>query len=647
MKTSDRRKEQPSNWLLKNFLPILEKNTADVRQFADLIPHFLKIPVNTWGTVYEEFRKTCAEERKADGVYYTPEPIVDFIIENTVGKLCEGKTPAQVAGLKIIDPACGCGVFLIRAYQYLLNWHRDKYIEEYQAKGTEPKGLKTDTLNRNWQLTASEKKKILLNNIYGVDIDMIAVEMTKLSLLIKCVEGETNASIEITQKIFHEKVLPNIDSNIVAGNSLVDTDFYELDFDPQDEKKIKPMNWQHHFPAAMKQGGFDAVIGNPPWGQKAAKFDKIIRQYYAAHYPASMTGILDLFRFFIERALQLIPGGGLYAQVLPDIVLLKNYETTRKLILDTLTLRHIVHWGTPFAQCNIEVCTLIGKKESFGNKKTKNVRVVIHRKKQNVETRKMSQNVFRQLQGSKFNILLTEETLPLLQKWRQLRTFKEFFTVHEGIHTGNARELLFVPKKTDKHCRKLIFGRDEVQRYRLQWGGQWVHYTKDDFGKKQYANLGRKEFFETPKLIIRRTGDFVLACIDEENYYVSNNVFICLPKENSIDLYFFLGLLNSSLITWYYRNAHPQVGQLFPEIKINLINDFPVPDFQADSKTGRAIAKLAAQLVALYNEKADVRVSPQLYRIEEKIAYSEDKINALVYELYGLTKEEVVLVKGK
>ena len=201
------------------------------------------------------------EVRKAGGVYYTPQYIVDYIVQQTVGKLCEGKTINEIAKLKIVDPACGSGSFLLGAYQYLLNKHLELYNDM-------PAGKKREAmLTPDGNLTTAEKKRILLNNIYGVDIDRNAVEVTKLSLLLKCMEGETQASINTQMTFFHERVLPSLEKNIKSGNSLIDLDFYEgeFDFEPGAEKKIKPFSWQQAFPEVFKNGGFDAVIGNPPY----------------------------------------------------------------------------------------------------------------------------------------------------------------------------------------------------------------------------------------------------------------------------------------------------------------------------------------------------------------------------------------------
>ncbi len=237
---------------------------------------FSVLSVEILGSAYEQFlgkqikidkaHRAHIEEkpevRKAGGVYYTPQYIVEYIVKNTVGKLTENKTPKEISKIKIVDPACDSGSFLIGAYQYLLDWHKDYYTDN----GKVSKGTKGNPLTPDGHLTTSEKKRILLNNIFGVDIDVNAVEVTKLSLLLKCLEGETEASIASQIKLFNERVLSTLDSNIKDGNSLIDSDFYNTQLDFGDEKKIKPFNWKSGFPEVFKEKGFDVALGNPPWG---------------------------------------------------------------------------------------------------------------------------------------------------------------------------------------------------------------------------------------------------------------------------------------------------------------------------------------------------------------------------------------------
>lgn len=189
------------------------------------------------------------EVRKAGGVYYTPEYIVDYIVENTVGDKIKGKTPKEIANIKIVDPACGSGSFLIGAYKYLLNYHREYYSKQGKKKFL---GSKEDAITEDGELALWVKKQILINNIFGVDIDSNAVEVTKLSLLLKCMENETPASIMNNQSLFNERALPSLDENIKCGNSLIGNDFYSggdsLNIDIETKYKINCFDWEMEFP---------------------------------------------------------------------------------------------------------------------------------------------------------------------------------------------------------------------------------------------------------------------------------------------------------------------------------------------------------------------------------------------------------------
>ena len=138
------------------------------------------------------------EVKKAGGVYYTPEYIVEYIVKNTVGKALERKSLATASKLRIVDPACGSGSFLLNAYQFLLDW----YIEKYSKNPSKHKKVIYKINKNEWRLTTAERKRILLNNIYGVDIDVQAVEVTKLSLLLKVLEGETVKTIHQSIKLY-------------------------------------------------------------------------------------------------------------------------------------------------------------------------------------------------------------------------------------------------------------------------------------------------------------------------------------------------------------------------------------------------------------------------------------------------------------
>ncbi len=266
---------------------------------------FSEIPSDILGQVYERFlgkviRLTAGhqakveekpEVRKAGGVYYTPTYIVDYIVKNTVGKLLEGKTPKEIASLKILDPACGSGTFPLGAYQCLLDWHLNWYTNNDPEKWSRGKSPVIFHGEKGPALTTSEKKRILLNNIHGVDIDPQAVEVTKLSLLLKVLEGENNQTIGSQLALFQERALPDLSANIKCGNSLIGPDYYEgrqMSMLPDEEEKyrVNAFDWKRAFPGVFAQGGFDVVIGNPPYGAELTQHDQeyIRKNYSVAEY---------------------------------------------------------------------------------------------------------------------------------------------------------------------------------------------------------------------------------------------------------------------------------------------------------------------------------------------------------------------------
>jgi hypothetical protein len=298
---------------------------------------FSVLPADILGQIYEQFLgkvirlteghrakvEDKPEVKKAGGVYYTP----TYIVKNTVGKLLENKTPKQAAKLRILDPACGSGSFLIGAYQYLLDWHRDWFASH------DPKKLATgrnpvlyQAPGGEWKLTTTERKRILLQNIFGVDIDAQAVETTKLSLLLKVLEGESEQTLASQLRFYHERALPDLGRNIKCGNSLIGPDFYQqsemLFLDEEERYRINVFDWNKEFPEIMKAGGFDAVIGNPPWISIKGKFGHDIFlqgeiDYLTAHYHGD-TYRPNMYEYFVKKAVSLTKRGGYQSFIVPD-----------------------------------------------------------------------------------------------------------------------------------------------------------------------------------------------------------------------------------------------------------------------------------------------------------------------------------------
>ncbi|PIX33132.1 MAG: hypothetical protein COZ59_10295, partial [Bacteroidetes bacterium CG_4_8_14_3_um_filter_31_14] len=389
---------------------------------------FSVLSVEILGSAYEQFLgKTISidkahhakieekpEVRKAGGVYYTPQYVVEYIVKNTVGKLIEGKTPKEISKIKIVDPACGSGSFLIGAYQYLLDFHKNYY----SGNGKQSKVKKENTLTPEGHLTTAEKKRILLNNIFGVDIDVNAVEVTKLSLLLKCMEGETSASIAHQFSMFHERVLPDLDNNIKSGNSLIDEDFYAEELFEQ-ERKIKPFNWQKAFPSVfrirkleqqedlkfhLKQikkqtedaekrayeliekyssrveeplteygeiGGFDAVIGNPPYFSLST-LDQYQTNYFRNRYSV-FENTTDIYCLFFEKAIQILKHNGLVSFITSNQWLQTNYgKVLRRYFVEKTNPELLINFGglKIFQDATVDTSILILSKSECKNNLT-------------------------------------------------------------------------------------------------------------------------------------------------------------------------------------------------------------------------------------------------------------------------------------
>jgi type I restriction-modification system DNA methylase subunit len=258
----------------------------------------------------------------------------------------------QLAGLRngkepfrVLDMACGSGSFLLGAYQHLLDHCFDWYAEHDPKK--HKKAVYKDPRNGHWRLTIEEKKRILTTHIFGVDIDLQAVEVTKLSLLLKVLEGETDQSLSLSQLAFGDRALPNLADNIKCGNSLIGSDYFtgKLIVDHREIKDVNPFDWGQGFPEAMKAGGFDSVIGNPPY-LFITEVPECDRTYYQDKYK-SVTYRFDLYGVFVEKALtRLLRRKGVLGFIIPHTLLSNDsFQTLRSLLATNTRIYNVVDLG--------------------------------------------------------------------------------------------------------------------------------------------------------------------------------------------------------------------------------------------------------------------------------------------------------------
>ncbi len=325
---------------------------------------FSVIPADILGQVYERFlgkvirltpgHRAVIEEkpevRKAGGVFYTPTFVVDYIVQHTVGPLLADKTPKKAAELRIVDPACGSGSFLLGAYQFLLDWHLTWYASHEPKKH---KQAVRQTDDGGWRLTTSERKRILTANIFGVDIDPQAVEVTKLSLVLKVLEGETDETLGGQMRLLQERALPDLGHNVQCGNSLIETDVYvgqqlSLLGDDAAVTRINAFDWNSAFPEVYARGGFDAVIGNPPYVriQAMKEWAPFEVELYKQRYRSASKGNYDLYVVFVERGLSLLNANGRLGFILPHKFFNARYGAPlRALLAEGKHLAEVVHFG--------------------------------------------------------------------------------------------------------------------------------------------------------------------------------------------------------------------------------------------------------------------------------------------------------------
>lgn len=705
--------------------------------YPDCPYEFSVLGADILGSVYEQFlgkviRLTAGnravvedkpEVKKAGGVFYTPAYIVQYIVEHTVGKLLEGKTPKQVKGMSVLDPACGSGSFLIGAYQYLLDWYLARYVEEGAEKHSKGKDARLrHSAAGEWRLTTSEKKRILLEHLYGVDIDAQAVEVTKLSLLLKMLEGESDQTLTSQMKLFHERVLPDLDRNIQCGNSLIGPDFYDgqLDLDDEAAQRINVFDWQAAFPQVFKippspplskggersGGGFDAVIGNPPYVRQETLGD--FKGYFQSHYEA-FDGVADLYAYFMEKGVKLLKNGGLFSIIVSSSFLRTTYGRSLRQTLKkhAAVLRLVDFGGLPvFANAkDTYVCIPLLQKGA----QPKNIEVVRVASLENLELDEYVRAHRYSVPNTRFNeeawSLKSDDEAALFAKIVKAGTpLGEYVEkkIFYGIKTGfNEAFELTVEQRADivkfssasKKVIKPFLGGQNIRRYRYEDEGRFLIVLPNGWTRKQsglgnatekqawdwlsssfpalsqhllpFADALRKrqdqgefwwelrpcdyyEYLEKPKLIYPDICKAPRFALDMSGTYLANTAY-CLGTDDR----YLLGILNSRLFWFSISHISIPFGVRAGEYRYRLIYQYmeKVPIRVINSKdkkdciTHDDIVKLVEKMLALHQQLAAAKTPQDTNLLQRQIDATDKQIDQLVYQLYGLTDEEIALVE--
>ncbi|OEJ15504.1 methyltransferase [Brachyspira hampsonii] len=609
---------------------------------------FSVISVEIMGNAYEQFLgKTITigrnhsakielkpEVRKAGGVYYTPEYIVDYIVENTVGEAIRGKKPEEIANIKILDPACGSGSFLLGAYKYLLNYHIEYYNKiKDRAKF---KGSKEDVIKENGDLTIWIKKQILRNNIFGVDIDSNAVEVTKLSLLMKCLEGESPASIQNNQDLFNERALPSLEDNIKCGNSLIGNDFYEsqsvLDFDEETQYKINCFDWEDEFKSVFKAGGFDVVIGNPPY-VRIHLLDKIQLDYFKDRYSVCK-GQIDLYSLFIEKSISyLSKSNGLVSFIVPRFLKFNiDSEEVRKLFLK-YNIKQLVEVGKAFKNVSTECIVFLVSKDD----KKEDIKIYDYYPNKDVTFIKtMDKNMFYNFPNIIFNTIVSEEEINIINKMLSISVkVSEICSLKRGMEIGK-KDI-----RENKSGILTLLG-EEVSKYQIAYENTYCLENH-----KEVSRL--KLFSEVEKILIRRVANQLIATYDNENYYFIKNLYSLISKD--YNLKYILGLLNSKLLNFFFKKYFTTKKEdIFPEIQAYHINELPIYKIDLDKKEEKEkynkIIELVDSMIILNKKILSEKNPNSLNMINRQIYACEKQLDNLIFSIYNLNDEERMIIEG-
>ena len=644
------------------------KDILKTLYYPDSPYEFAVLPADILGQVYEQFlgkviRMTSdhravvedkPEVKKAGGVFYTPTYIVEYIVKNTVGKLLDDETPKKAESLRILDPACGSGSFLLGAYQYLLDWHLKYYTANNPEKhAREKRPALYSGQGGAWHLTTAERKRILLNNIYGVDIDSQAVEVTKLSLLLKVLEDETGETLNSQRKLFHERALPNLGGNIKCGNSLIGPDFYDGKqmnlLDPEEAQRVNVFDWQAEYPDIFKAGGFDAVIGNPPYLYSAGKAysEYMNKNYQLSEYQT------DYYVYFIEKALTLSRKNGQFAFIVSDSWL--NSQSISRLRNDLLTSHRIESLAVfdypVFEQAAMEN-SIVNILVSASPSPIPIIRFTDSRHYAVVNRLDPKSALAKGLIDPKSSAE-TDNVIAKLEKGS--KTLNTFVCLNRGIHAyrtdGYGQSKFQSGPQTEKdkelqsyHADKLldqtylpeIKGRD-VFRYSFVPTGRFLSYGN------WLAEPRKPEFFFQPKITIRKIlGERLCGTFIEEPTAIDQSLYIIISDNRDTKfLLHVLGIMLSSIGAWYLRTKFSIYDKLYPWYTKKQLAAFPMKD------EDELIVQLVEQIMTLHKQLPEARTGQEQTLIQRQIDATDRQIDKLVYELYELTPEEIAIVEGR
>ncbi len=688
---------------------------------------FSVLPPDILGQVYERFLGSVIrltkghqakvevkpEIKKAGGVFYTPTYIVDYIVKNTVGKLIKGKSPKQIEKLSILDPACGSGTFLIQAYQTLLDYHYNWYLNDgpdKHSKGKTPQLAKS--YSGEWRLSTQERKRILLNNIYGVDIDSRAVEVTKLSLLFKVLQGENEQSLNAQLSLFHERALPDLENNIKCGNSLIGHDFYKKPqgelFSGDTDFQINAFSWADEFKEIIVNGGFDAIIGNPPYIRIQTLNDTNPEsvEYFNHRYENIISGNYDIYILFCFKGISLLKDSGYFSYIMPHKFFTAQMgEKLRKFISSLKIMRHVVDFSTNqvFENATTYTCLFFIEKkkhQKFTYKKYslgENIRNLDEMTVDVLENDSFDEKpwifipqtysrIIRKIKNQKYNfkdITLKifkgsstgNDTIYLLSKIDEKGKTSTCFSKQLDKNIKIETDVLF-PFLSGENIRKfkiakanqfLIFPYDHKSDYKLLSPEQLNKYypkafeylsvVKSDLQKRKivtndsdfykYSAARSLKEYLNPKILIPDMLVSNRIAYDAEGQYFHGPAIHSVKFDRSRvnkNDLYFLSILNSNLFWYFIRCTSTALRGDAYRLTPEYLNTFAFPDC-CDVDLEKMVS-LSKMIMDIENKIEEAKIHSDITLLERNRNNAIKNLNEIVYRIYELEKSEIELIEN-
>ena len=586
---------------------------------------FSVITADVLGGMYEQYLSfvqnekvdsTHKSKRKAQGIYYTPKYIVDYLLDESLSKITAKSDKKNK--VKILDPACGSGSFLIAAY--------DRLLEEN---------------NRISQTSLYESFDILQHSLFGVDIDDQAVEVAQLNLLLKALVEKT--------------LLPTLKQNIKHGNSLIFGESTELtDLFGDAIYENKPFNYPNEMPEVFSNGGFDLIIGNPPYVfARSGSFESNAKEFFNKNYSVAQYQ-LNTYALFIERAFQLLHPNGYLAFIVPNTWLtIQSYSVLRKYLLENTKLLKVINiHDKVFAAASVDTCLLIAEKGRGGEVTLGEIingvvnEIGIFNKTafiapEYVINIALLKNIDNGRLIQKINLCSRP-----LSDYTEVKAGLKAYEVGKGkpkqTEKMKSARIYHSLEQVDSTYRKYLEGKD-VRRFHSQWSGQWLKYGS------ALAAPRDSDLFQGERILVRQIPSRPPYSINGwlvNGDYVNDINSMIIRGFEKVSPRFILGVLNSKLITFWFINTYDKFQRkTFPQFKVNELATFPIVNASSDHQ--EKVVRLVDMIEQSYDHLINVKEGTARYiEINKHLDELDLSLDKLIYEIAGLSEDEIFIIEN-